>query len=109
MTGTALFVSGHEVSQKTKLFLKVREIKGIKQVLSQVEMMSAVEREEWIEEYGDMINDAIDRFVSDSQFSLENIFTDDEVLYLSQELVTTLKETIQTVEGMLYTQAQLES
>lgn len=109
MTGSVAFASGKEVSKKFRLFLKVREIKGIRQVLYDIEKMPLGAREEWIEEYGDMINAALDDFVDDSSFTFENIFSDDETLALSQELVLTLKETIQTVEGMLYPDSVLES
>lgn len=109
MTGTVAFASGTDVSKKFKLFLKVREIKGIRKILQEVEQLPFQERESWIEEYGDMINSAIDDFVDDSTISFDNIFGDDETLNLSQELVTTLKDTIETVEGMLYPDSQLES
>ncbi|NCN50934.1 MAG: hypothetical protein GW762_00615 [Candidatus Pacebacteria bacterium] len=109
MTGTVAFASGAEVSKKFKLYLKVREIKGIKKVISEIEQLPLGDREEWIEEYGDMINTALDNFVDDSSFSFENIFNDDETLALSQELVSTLKDTIQSVEGMLYPDSLLES
>ncbi|MCA9368939.1 MAG: hypothetical protein H6773_02425 [Pseudomonadales bacterium] len=109
MTGTVSFVSGHEVSKKTQLFLKVREIKEIRRILSNVEAMSQLDQDQWVEEYGEMINDAIDSFIDDSQFSLEHAFADDEILALSQELLLTLKETIETVEGIMYAQSQLES
>ena len=56
-----------------------------------------------------MINEAIDEFVDDSGITIENIFSDDEALALSQELIFTLKETISTVEGIMYEDAQLES
>lgn len=109
MTGAVAFASGTEVSKKFQLYLKVREIKGIRKVLQEVEQLPFPERESWIEEYGDMINSAIDAFVDDSSITFENIFGDDETLTLSQELVTTLKDTIETVEGMLYPDSQLES
>lgn len=109
MTGTVAFASKKEVSKKFKLYLKVREIKGIQKILNDIEQLPLGDREEWIEEYGDMINTALDEFVDDSSFSFENIFTDDETLALSQELVVTLRDTIQTVEGMLYPDTLLES
>lgn len=109
MTGTVTVASTNEVSSKFKLYLKVREIKGIQEVLSQVQMLSIEERESWVEEYGDMINDAIDAFVDDSGMTIEHVFADDEALALSQELVETLKDTILTVEGIMYQDSQLES
>ena len=109
MTGTVAFTSGEEVSKKFRLFLKVREIKGIQKILDEVQMLPFEERERWIDEYGEMINEAIDEFVDDSGITIENIFSDDEALALSQELIFTLKETISTVEGIMYEDAQLES
>ena len=52
MTGTVAFTSGDEVSKKFRLFLKVREIKGIQKILEEVQMLPSLQREEWIEEYG---------------------------------------------------------
>ena len=109
MTGIVSFASGHEVSSKFKLFLKVREIKGIQKILTEVEQLNLSKREEWIKEYGDLINNAIDAFVDDSGMMMEHVFADDEALALSQELVTTLKDTIETVEGILYNDSFLES
>lgn len=109
MYGTGTFASQHEVSNKFRLYLKVREIKGIQKVLAEVEQLSLEAREAWIEEYGDLINDAIDAFVEDSGLSFDNVFSDDEALALSQELIVTLKDAIQTVEGIMYQEVQLES
>jgi len=109
MTATMDFSSTEEISKKFKLFLKVREIKGIQKILQEVTLLSSGEREEWIGTYGEMINNAIDTFVDDSNIGIENIFADDESLELSQELIMTLKDTILTVESILYNESQLES
>lgn len=109
MIGTVAFASGLEVSKKFKLYLKLREIKGIQRVLTEVTQLSSEEQDKWVEEYGEMVNTAIDSFVDDSSMTFESIFTDDEMLELSQELIITLKETIEAVEGMLYPDSQLES
>ncbi len=109
MTDVAGFVPEHTLSSKFKLYLKVREIKQIYKIVQEIKSLSPSQREKWVEEYGDYIHDAIDTYVEDSDSTLgEGVLFDDELMAMSQELVRTLRDTITTVEDMLYEEASLE-
>ncbi len=96
-------------SPKFRLFLKNREIQEIKSVLSHVLHMPGTQRSEWIEEYGEFVNQAFDALVDDSNLVLDELPFDDEVLLLSHELVTSLRDALQLMEGILGDQQQLVS
>ncbi len=98
-----------ESSTKFKLFLKNREIQQIKLLLSHVLHLSGQERSEWIQTYGDFVNQAFDALVDDSNVVLDELPMEDDVLALSHELVTSLRDALQLMEGILGDQQQLVS
>lgn len=98
-----------ESSHKFKLFLKNREIQQIKHLLGHVVHMNSQERTRWIEQYGEMVNQAFDALVDDSNLVLDDLPLDDEVLQLSHELVTSLRDALHMMEGILEDKPQLVS
>lgn len=96
-------------SSKFRLFLKNREIQQIKALLHHVLHLSSHDRSLWIEEYGEFVNQAFDALVDDSNLVLDELPFDDEVLELSHELVTSLRDALQLMEGILGDQQQLVS
>lgn len=96
-------------SPKFRLFLKTREIQEVKQLLNHVLRMPGKERSAWIAEYGDFVNQAFDALVDDSNFVLDELQFDEEVLEMSHQLVTSLHDALQLMEGILSDQPQLVS
>lgn len=87
-------VAGDSESQKFSLYVKIREIKQINGVLKQMSLMSDQEKNAWLEENGDIIQDSFDEMIDDSNSLFENLAMDDETLELSEKVVTSIRDTI---------------
>lgn len=96
-------------SPKFRLFLKNREVQQIHSLLNHVTSLPSSQRSAWISEYGDLVNQAFDALVDDSNEVLDSLPFDDEVLELTHELVTSLRDALHLMEGILHDQQQLVS
>lgn len=99
----------HTSSTKFNLYLKTRELKEVSKVLEQVLMMPQDQRASWVEENGEMLSDAVDTFVQDSNLTLEEVTMDTETLELSKELVLSLRDTMDIIQGILFDRQKLSS
>lgn len=108
---TQFSLTSDTLNQSTKfnLYLKTHEVKQINSVLKNIMMMQRDQREEWILENGELVQSAFDTFIDDSNVVLENLNLDDETIELSQELVVSLRDTMQTVESILTDEYLLDS
>lgn len=96
-------------STKFNLYLKTRELKAITEVVRHVSILPKKERQAWIHEQGDWLQDAFDICLQESNLTLEEIALDDETMKLSQELVVSLRDTMSMVNGILVESEQLAS
>lgn len=96
-------------SQKFLLYLKVKEIKALNRALETVLSQSVLQQREWAESYGVIFDEALNSFIEDSNVILEKVSMEDEVLTLSEELVTHLKQAVQHIDFLLSEQQELES
>lgn len=87
-------------SLKFNLFLKNKEIAALRDMLEEVTKLSLNEQSAWVDDYGQVIENALDRFVEDSNSVFENLIFDDEILELSQEFVVTLREAIRLMDSI---------
>lgn len=97
------------VSAKFNLFLKAHELKEVSKILEQVLLLPQDERTAWVEENGEMLSEAIDIFVQDSNLTLEEVTMDTETLELSKELVLSLRDTMNIIQGILFERQKLAS
>ena len=67
------------------------------------------ERRQWVEENGDFLTKAFDQFISETSQTLEGMSMDDETMALSKELVTTLRDTSELLDGLVATTQRLRS
>lgn len=96
-------------SLKFNLFLKAHELKEVSKVLENVLLLSEKERKIWAKDNGEVINQAIDSFVKDSNATLSELTFDEETLQLSKELVTSLRDTVDMVQDILFDGHKLSS
>ncbi len=87
-------------STKFSLFLKTRELQQIATSLKSILLKPQKDRAAWLEEYGEIINEAFDSYVDESNFILDSVSFDEESLALSQELVMTLRDALTMIEGI---------
>lgn len=96
-------------ANKFNLYLKNHEIQQINQVLQEVLLLPQDEREDWISKNGEIVQSAFDTFIDDSNVVLENLSMDEEVIDLSQELIVSLRDTIEIVDSILSEKDFLDS
>lgn len=91
------------------LVLRTRELKQLEKVLKQVHDLPSRDKTQWVADNGPMLSQAYDQFVSYTSRTLEDISMDDEVLSLSKELVATLRDTSELLEGLVGSTPRLRS
>lgn len=96
-------------SSKFDLFLKTHELKELGSVLERVMLLPKEQRSAWVEENGELIREAIEVFVRDSSLTLEEVTMDTETMELSKELVVSLRDTMNIVQGILFDHPQVVS
>lgn len=102
--------SGEKLSSlKFILYLKNKEISAVNKMLEKVLQLPLNEQQNWADENGEMLNQALDIFVEDSNTLLDKITLDDEILELSQKLIFALRDALHSAEALLGSQAQLDS
>src|SRR5680860_1482351 len=88
--------SNFNSSLKFVLYLKNKEISEINKVLDRAMSLPKTEQKIWKENYGEMLNNALDLFVDDSNLVLNKLSLDEEVLELSHKLVLSLQDAIRS-------------
>ncbi|NCQ65816.1 MAG: hypothetical protein COZ34_04125 [Candidatus Pacebacteria bacterium CG_4_10_14_3_um_filter_34_15] len=96
-------------SLKFVLYLKNKEVNEINKVLDKVKLLPKKDQEIWKKNYGEIINNALDLFVDDSNLVLKKLSLDDEVLELSHKLVLSLQDAVKSAEDLLGSETQLNS
>lgn len=83
--------------------LQVRnmEIKAMEKVLLQVQKMKTKERRAWIEQNGMLMSVAYEKLLNEANYALQSLPLDSEVLKLSQQLITNLRDTSELLDGLL--------
>ena len=76
-------------------------MKQIEEVLRGVIILPEPERQAWVVENGALMSAAFESFIEDSNLTLEEMNFDMESLELSKELVTSLRDTMNIVQGIL--------
>ena len=91
------------------LFLKTHEIRGIAKVLKNVQLMPQKQRLSWLDENGEILQEAFDSFIDESNMVLDGTTLDDESLELTHELVVSLKDAMIIVETIMTESQSLHS
>lgn len=102
------FVQGMQDSHKFSLFIKAHEIREINKSLESVMSMPEKERSQWFKQHGQLLQDAFDRFIDDSNSLFDGMALDEESLELSKELITSLKSALHLVEGGFPTEQTMQ-
>lgn len=96
-------------SAKFDLYLKSRELKEVSKILEQVLLLPTEQRELWVQENGELISEAVDTYIQDSSSALDGIALDPEMMELSKELVLSLRDTMDIIQGILFDRPKLAS
>ncbi len=94
---------------KFDLMLRTRELRELETILRNVQKLQPKERSSWVKQNGDLLSEAFDRLVAETSPTLENLSFDSEVLNLSKELVSTLRDTSQLLDGLVGVAPRLRS
>lgn len=86
---------------KFSLYVKAHEIKQLDASLRQVLLMSNRDRQTWLNEHEEFVNELLETFVNDSTLALDGLQLDTEALQLSIDFVTNLRDVMNTLRGIL--------
>ncbi len=90
-------------ASKFNLYLKTQEMKELARVLQYVSALPKRQRNAWAKEHATLIQQAVDFFVQESNATLAELSLDAEVIELSKELVTSLRDAVDMAQGILFT------
>ena len=83
------------------LYIKLREIKQAAAVLEQIGSLPTKERAVWAAQYGDMVHQAFEHFIDDSNSVLRDVSFDSSTMELSQDLIISLRDTLVAVQHIV--------
>jgi len=86
---------------KFSLYVKTHEIKQLDDSLRQVLLLSSQERQIWVGEHEGFVNELLETFVNDSNLALDGLQLDPEALQLSIDFVTSLRDVMNTLRGII--------
>jgi hypothetical protein len=96
-------------SQKFQLYLKARQMSQAQQVLNDVKLMKPEKRKAWLKENSELVEQAFDGFIQESNQVLGQVGLDEESLKLSQTIVQGIKDSMDLMGDVVYKQQELES
>lgn len=96
-------------SLKFGLYVKTHEMKSLEETLQHVVVLSRSERQEWLLEHQDYVNDLLDSFISDSVLALDGLHLDSEAMELSIEFVTSLRDVMNMLRTIIDSTQTLSS
>lgn len=110
MARKATFSTGSSTRNAAKfsLYLKLREIKAIGTSLQHVMLLPPNEREAWVEQHGEFMSEAFNEYLDDSTDSLNDLSFDEEMIEMSEDLVVSLQDTFNIVQGILNQRPKLK-
>lgn len=94
---------------KFDVMIRTHELRQLENVLKGVHAMNGKERSAWVHENGSIFSQAFDRLLSDTSQTLDGLSMDNELLALSQELVSTLRDTSELLDGLVNNTPRLNS
>ena len=94
---------------KFDILLRTRELAQLEALLKQIYTYSAGERRNWVQANGDFLSLAFEQFISEASQTLQELSLDDETLNLSRDLVMSLRETGELLEGLVAKGQRLRS
>ncbi|MBP7875980.1 hypothetical protein KA012_03215 [Candidatus Woesebacteria bacterium] len=94
---------------KFDLVLRNRELQQLEELLKQIYTYSSGERKAWVQENGNFLSIAFEQFISDASQTLQNMSMDGETLSLSRDLVMSLRETGELLDGLVAKGQRLRS
>lgn len=89
-------------SVKVELFSRIHHIEGLARQFERIMLMSKPQRAAWVRENQDLLQDMLDRFVSESFLALDGVELDEEGIQLSIEFVTKLRDVMNMVQSILF-------
>ena len=96
-------------SQKFQLYLKARQMRQAQVVFNNVKNMKPEQRKIWLKDNSELVEQAFDGFISESNQVLGQIGLDEESLKLSQTIVQGIKDSMNLMGETVYREQELES
>lgn len=106
-TGEEGLVSNDAV--KLGLFVKNNQAQKLITEFERIRLLPPTERQVWLDDNELVLNRLLDTFAQDSIVALDGLGMDEETVSLSIELVTNLRDAMNTIQGVLYDSGRLKS
>ncbi len=88
-------------SLKFGLYLKIREMTSFEASLRQAVLLPRQQRQKWLMEQEDFVNELLDSFIADSALALDGLHLDSEAMALSIEFVTKLRDVMNMLKSII--------
>lgn len=96
-------------SVKLGLFVKNNQAQKLITEFERIRLLPTPQRQAWLDENESVLNHLLDTFAQDSLVALDGLGMDEETVSLSIELVTNLRDAMNTIQGVLYDDGRLKS
>lgn len=96
-------------SVKFGLYVKTHEMKQLERSLKQILLLPKHERDLWLSDHEGYVDELLESFVNDSAYALDGLQLDAEAMQLSVEFVTSLRDIMNTLRGILEEARSLNS
>ena len=94
---------------KFGLFVKTHKMKQLESSLKHIVLLPKDERDVWLKDHEELMNELLENFVQDSTLALDGLQLDPEATELSIEFVTTLRDVMNTLRSILEEASSLNS
>lgn len=90
-------------SLKTDMFVRISHMNALNKLLRQVASLPPKQKQKWLRENSSFLEQFAQDFMQDSTLALQGVSGDKQEVKLSIEYVSNLREVMQVVGSLLYT------
>jgi len=96
-------------SLKINLFSRSYQVRKLVEEFQKIALMPEKNRQVWLDENGDFVNQLLDNFADDSMMILDGLQLDEEGMNLSMEYISELRDAMNTIREVIFEEARLRS
>ncbi len=112
MDDDALFLPTLRLSPnqiKTELFIGIHQLERMNDQLENILLLPKKEREVWVTQNRDRLNQLMDRLFEQSQLALQGVDGDVQTMQLSMEYVSHLRDVMNVMHSIFYGKKSLKA
>jgi len=94
---------------KTELFAGIHQLAGMTNQLENIMLLPRKQRDSWVKQNRDRLNQLIDRLSEHSQIALKGVDGDMQTMQLSMEYVSHLRDVMNVMHSIFYGKKSLKA